>query len=999
MKINLYQNVTWQDAVKDMFCAIDNSDIFYDHIVLVPDRYSLLCERLLLETLPSRALFNVRVKNLTSFSMELLEKLGIKSAEILSSGETLLLTQKAIDNVKDNLSIFKKNKIAFAYEINKLISQLKSSGVAPEDLNENAGGSAGAKYHDLKLIYSEYQKLLNGRLDANERLSLLNKEFKENLLLENTKLYFAGFDAFTKEAYGLISHLISSSREVNFTIAKSLDSGNDYIYDKDIENNIKHLAEDLSISISVFNGKRQMSDPKSGIVRGLYSYGKVRKENNGFYNLYSAFNLSEEVEAVAKLIRYKVFNGLKFKDIQIAISNVDKYETQIENIFERYNIPYYIDSSRSADNTLLGRFVLEFLEGVSYGFSGDRLLNILSNSLIGDNSELIERCERFNIDNKYKYKRFVERDFPFADLAVQIEKCKTGREYGEKVLELIGRVLASFDEVMRRLEDMSEIKEKNINLQVVDILKETIELINKYDEGEIEIDEYIRKLKLLLSFKEVSTVPSYVDGVMIGDATSSFFTETNTLIIMGGQALPQTSQDNGILSDDDLGANLKEIDPTIRMINRRNRFKVFTLLTMATNQLTIFYQLLGDEGKKNSLPSFITCLNDIFGQMELRCGNIFFNRKAKDKELLLLSLDYKKFKKTDDKIEKNIKNNFKNRKLLNFMPDKLMFKEDLVSVSQLEKFYSCPFAHFASYGLRLKEQEIEEFDQRDIGNVCHSGAELFIKSLQKQNYDLKTDIDDFIEKNFDYILDRENLKEKLEVLDEKDAFTRYLKRQIKSNLQNIVRELSKSSFKPKYIEKSFKPFVLNVKDKNYIINGRADRIDECGNYFRIIDYKTGKTGTILKELYYGEKLQLFLYQKIAGLQLNKKSAGGYYFNAKLEYSSNEDDKVILKGIAPNDDEVLSLIDEDFKASGTSNILSLYKNKDGENKGSSICEYKLDQLEEYSVDIARKGIEKIKRGFIRPMPHSNSCKYCKLSSLCGYEKSEGVRKNNSSNVKF
>ena len=122
-------------------------------------------------------------------------------------------------------------------------------------------------------------------------------------------------------------------------------------------------------------------------------------------------------------------------------------------------------------------------------------------------------------------------------------------------------------------------------------------------------------------------------------------------------------------------------------------------------------------------------------------------------------------------------------------------------------------------------------------------------------------------------------------------------------------------------------------------------------------------------------------------------------NAKLEYSSNEDDKVILKGIAPNDDEVLSLIDEDFKASGTSNILSLYKNKDGENKGSSICEYKLDQLEEYSVDIARKGIEKIKRGFIRPMPHSNSCKYCKLSSLCGYEKSEGVRKNNSSNVKF
>lgn len=982
-----------------MFSAIDNSDIFFEHVVIVPDRFSLLCERLLLETLPGKALFNVRVENLTSFSIELLEKLDVEMDEILSSGETLLLTQKAIDNVSKDLFTFKKNKIAFAYEINKLISQLKSSDIQPEELNENAGGVIGEKYHDLKLIYSEYQNLLNGKLDANERLSLLIDKFNDQDILRNTKLYFAGYDAFTKEAYKLIERLISSSYEVNFSLSRSEDSGNDYIYDKDIENNLKKIAERLGANIKIFDGGLNLSGQREGIVKGLYSYGKVRKDNDGFYTLYSAQNISEEVEAVAKLIRYKVYCGDKFKDIQIAIGGIEKYISQIENIFDRYQIPYYIDSSQSADNTFLGRFILDFLDAVSYGFCGDRLINLLSNSLLGNGQELIERCQRYNIDSKYKYKRFIERDFPFADIVSSIESCKKNTEYGEKILELLGRVLSSFDEIMITLENMDEIKEKNINLQVVDILKETIELINKYDDGEIDIDEYIRKLKLLLSFRQVSTVPSFVDGVMIGDASTSFYVESKNLIIMGGQSLPITSQDNGLLSDEELGFNLKEIDPTIRMINRRNRFKVFSLLTLAKNQLTIFYQFFGDEGKKNSLPSYISCLNDIFGQVEIKCGNIFFAKNIGDDELSLLALDYSKFSKNNEKKAKNSEKTFRNRELLNFKPKELMFKDNVVSVSQIEKFYSCPFAHFAGYGLKLKEQESEEFDQRDIGNICHKGVELFIKYLQKKNYDLNVDIDEFIENNFETILEKENLKEKLNILEEKDAFTRYLKRQIKSNLQSIVRELGKTSFRPRYIEKSFKPYIVKVEDDEFIINGRADRIDECGEYFRIIDYKTGTTGTLLKELYFGEKLQLFLYQKIAETQLNKKSAGGYYFNAKLEYSSNEDDKVILKGIAPNDDEVLSMLDDDFKQFGNSSILSLYKNKDGENKGGAVCEYPLSSLEEYSLNITKRGIENITKGYIRPMPHAESCKYCKFGYLCGYEKRQGERKNDKNNVKF
>ena len=107
MKIKLYQGSTLFDATKAMIKAIDNSQLSVMHTIIVPDRFSLQCERLILELFQQKALFNVRVVNLTRFSVELLGKLGVKLGQddVLSSGETLLLTAKAIENVAKDFNL------------------------------------------------------------------------------------------------------------------------------------------------------------------------------------------------------------------------------------------------------------------------------------------------------------------------------------------------------------------------------------------------------------------------------------------------------------------------------------------------------------------------------------------------------------------------------------------------------------------------------------------------------------------------------------------------------------------------------------------------------------------------------------------------------------------------------------------------------------------------------------------------------------------------------
>ena len=1010
MNIKLFINNTTLDATKDMIDTIDNSDDFIEHIVVVPDKYSLQMEKLLLDTLPRKALFNVRVVGLTSLANDIFKKLNIK-VDVLTSGECLLITEKAIENVKKDFLTLKKSNIAFCYEINKIIAQLKSSNISIEDLEgkKDINGMAGAKYHDITLIFKEYQNLLQGRIDANERLSLLCNVIKENKILNNTIFYFAQFESFTAEAYKLIKVLVENSKQVNISLTQSISIGNDYIYEKDIYQKIINITKELNCPVDVINKKGEFTNEKTAIVRGLYSYEKVSCENRGFYNIFVANNITEEVTAVAKLIYYFSTQGYIYKDFIVMTSDLEKYQNFIDIIFKKFNFPYYIDSSITADKTLLGILINNFFETVIMGYPNDKLISLFSNILLKRNEELIERCQSYNIEGKYKYKKYLEKDFSYNKYLQNIEKAKKAKDFSEIIRNICQDVKDNFESIMDSLQEKKLLKEKNINLQIYDIIEETLELIEKYQTEEISANDYLKKFNLLMSFKQVSTVPTFVDGIFVGDATTSSCLNSKVIFILGGQNLPVTNNDNGLLNDEDIkySFNNKKIEPTIRMINRRNRFKLFNLLSLAEDKLFIFYQALNEDGKKTELPTFVDSLNNIFSTQPIRISNVFNLNSAKELKRIKLSLGNKNnfIDEYFSKVDENIKTLYDFSKDLPFKdliinkdhisqnPYQLYFYNDKIRVTQIEQYFSCPFKHFLNYGLKVQEKKTYQFDVRDIGNICHRCAELLVKKIINNNYNFDIDLKEFVDKNFENIIKDEQLEEKIDATDEKFSLKRYIKKQLYSISKDIVREIKSSEFKPKFIEMKFDNLTLGNKEKIRMI-GKADRVDVCQNYFRIIDYKTGKTGNLLKELYFGNKLQLFLYQKTVKEKINKKPAGIFYFNAKFDYAQNDDDKVILKGIVKNDDEVIEMIDKNLISEGKSSILNISTSSTGRNgkyKGNAIAKEDLDVYENYAKMIADKAVDEILEGYIQPKPCESACDNCQFLSICLFEKVNGERK--------
>ena len=144
------------------------------------------------------------------------------------------------------------------------------------------------------------------------------------------------------------------------------------------------------------------------------------------------------------------------------------------------------------------------------------------------------------------------------------------------------------------------------------------------------------------------------------------------------------------------------------------------------------------------------------------------------------------------------------------------------------------------------------------------------------------------------------------LLQETIRFCRVLNYQSKySKFKTMATEIR---FDDKNIIKSFK-----IKVNNHILKlvGQVDRIDKFEDYFRIIDYKTGKCDTSLKELFFGKKVQLEAYVKVVEYSLKLKPAGVYYLPVKSSFadeSSTLQLKYQLKGKTINSDSIINASD-------------------------------------------------------------------------------------------
>lgn len=1055
-KLKMIIGDNFDDVNKAIISKINLKDLSKRNYVIVPDRFSLLAERLIFDTLNISAYFNLSVIGISGLADIVLKENNVKF-DYVNKVESKLIIRQVLKKINDKLNYFTgKISNGIIDLLYNSISIFKSNEISPQKVLESSANKnelVKNKLVDLYLIYHEYELLLDGKLDGTGVLSIVDG-LLESINLSNYNFYYVNFDSFTKQGFSIIKKLAQKTNTVIIGTVLKTNSANSYIYEQDIYEKMSTYSKEEGFDIEIENICNSLNSNQKIIQENLFAISKNNYKNNGYLEIYECNNIGKEVLAVALEIKKLLVNkNCRFKDIAVAVGGLSSYQEEIEKIFSEFNFSYYVDK----DYILFDTTPIQFIYNILLSLKEDASILNFQNVILSEFSDLTEKeknimfdfIQKYDIKNDILKNNFSNQNINEINNKItsklnELIKIKNKSKLINNYLILIKKIIKLFNLEEKNNKIIDKLKQKNqmglekIYKQIFEILSNILDSIEKImGNSEIEFEEFLEILEDYLTEQKVSSVPLNIDSIFVGDSITSFFESVDYLFILGANEsnLPSYLNDISILNDEILEelSDTVVITPTVKMINRRNRFKVFSLFLKAKKRLTIFYSILNSSEEKLSPCLAVKDLLEIFNIKVVnyekyiqyfyyedknllaesfveRCGTL---NNAKHEVLKLNNLEklyYKDIVATINALiitDLETTDNLKDNKVQNLK--KLFFKNNKTKISQIENFYRCPFNHFMTFGLKLKEQELATVNAAEIGQYLHKVAQEFLEP----------------ENNYINLIEEDKLKlnkivdKIIEKLEKNNLFSKFLLK-INNYPYNIVKKECyrlcnyfyltsfKTKFKPKYLEvyfdnNSYSKISLNVNDEEFNLVGVIDRVDEYKNYLVVIDYKSGKTARVsYTELYYGEKLQIFVYAKAIQNLTKKQVCGLYYFPINNAFNENDEKPYFLSGKSLFEADFLEAMDTtlDFKKNKSQIFPCILNNgqkwvKSGERTFKKInmeSKEMLNNLIDYSIKMVGSAIEEILDNNLEVSPMEGACKYCKYKGICQKSRSTNERKN-------
>ena len=823
------------------------------------------------------------------------------------------------------------------------------------------------------------------------------------------------------------------------------------------------------------------------LERELFRYpaAAYEKEQDSIH-IMEASTPKEELRQVCLAIRKLVREeGYCYRDIAVVTGDMERYGFLAKEEFAKFEIPYFLDQT----NKLVLNPFIEFMRSALLvsiqEYSYESVFHFLRCGLSGITPEETDKLENYVLTmgirgRKAWNEKFTRRPNRQEEEAQQLEKLNalreritemleplmvkeaTGEELVKSLYDFIVRAdieakLAQYEDTFTQEENLVKAKEyAQIYRLVMTLLEQIIGLLG---DEQMTMKEFADILDAGFAEIKVGTIPQNVDKVVIGDIERTRLCEIKALFFMGVNdgIIPRSGAKGGIISDIDrefLQESEFELAPTPRQQMYIQRLYLYLMMTKPTKHLWLSYAKVDGEGKSIRPAYLISTVCRLFPGLEidkpeLRPIEEQIDAPADTMEYLVrllrqyasqeLGEDNKLFLTVYDTYVRNEKYapileqmrkaaffQYQNRRLPRDLA-KLLYGQILHnSVSRLEKFASCAYAHFLQYGIGLEERDKYSFETVDMGNVFHAVLESFADKLPTQGYTWFDFPKEVGEKLVSECLENYAATYGETVLyssKRNEYLITRMERILNRTVQTLQYQLQQGAFTPENFELSFEMAsdldAVNItlsEDEKMRLIGRIDRIDTCEQqdklYVKVIDYKSGNRRFDLAALYYGLQLQLVVYMN-AAVEMQQKThpdkqvipAAMLYYHVSDPITDTEKgqpdpqeiqdailEELKMTGMVSDDEEVIHLLDKEFV--DKSKLLPVAKKKDGSFTQAS-CVLSNEDFHVVSDYVNHKIKElgsKILAGEIALNPYEqtkgNACTYCSYRSICGFDRKLG-----------
>ena len=900
-------------------------------ILLVPEHVSHQVEVDLVRLCGAKVCCHAEVLSPRLLANRVLSQTGGLADGVLDAGGKLLMMQLALQETAPVLKVYARpsRKAPFLAELVSLCDELQSCRVQPEQLGdvcEKLSGMSADKLRDLSLIYTAYLARLNR--DGEDRRDLMTKlleRIEESGYVDGKDVFLDGFSYFTAQEEKLIAILLERSNSVTITLLGEKGS-NLEIFRQSLRtrDRLIRLAGSCGKECEVIYVDRNKSETAlQHLEENFFGSNVVWQGDSSAVRLYRADSMFSEVEYVAsEILKLVRTGGCRFRDISVAARNIDDYSATIENVFERYGVPFYL--SRRSD--ILEKPVLSLIAGVldsvAGGYEYEDMFRWLKTGLAGITDEECDILENYVIRWDIHGSMWIREEDWIANpdgwreeftaeqerlLAVVNEirrrvsgplrhladglKEETGAAGKMRALWFFLEEIGLAHQLMARtgaLEQMGDLQQAGEYSQLWELLCSVMDqFVETLGDMPIDHEEFVRLIKLVLTQYDVGTIPVSLDQVQVTQITRNDRHQAKALFLIGcnDHVLPAVQGSTGLLNREDRAQLLDqgiELAPSGLDLLDIELQNLYAVIAQPTERLCVSWPA-SDLAGNPLRPSFVVgriraLLPDVRAEVEQ--SDHPYRLAAPIPALEMVGDDragalWNYFAESEtfgaELAAMERAAGMKRGRLSQQAVETLYGKSYRMSASRIDKINSCHFAYFMQYGLRAKERTGAGFDAAQVGTFMHYVLEHVTRiAMERGGFavvgeeELKVLVEEVI---------RSYMTAAIPDYEEREARFRYLFQRLGKTVttivENVAREMSESDFVPLRFELDFSdrgelPAIsISADDASLTVVGKVDRVDgwvkDDKLYLRVVDYKSGKKAFDLSDVRHGLNIQMLLY--------------------------------------------------------------------------------------------------------------------------------------------
>lgn len=611
----------------------------------------------------------------------------------------------------------------------------------------------------------------------------------------------------------------------------------------------------------------------------------------------------------------------------------------------------------------------------------------------------------------------------------------------------------------RTAEQSGELDDAQMHGQVWNGLMSLFDqVVEVMGEEQMDIDTFASVLESGLESIELGLVPPALDQVLVGSMERSRQPDVRALFLLGVNegVIPLKPKEDGVLDEAErerLAEMGMELAPTAKQRLMAEPFLLYQAMTRPAERLYLSCALADEEGKALLPSSVFARIREVIPDVPYR---FFHNEPSGNAEadsfllgsprrvfshLLTLVREMKESgslpvfwwevydwflrHSPDASREKWLLSGLRytNRPMpLDRKTSQALYGDRLkMSVSRLERFQTCPFSHYSSHGLRLRERQLYKLERFDVGELFHASLKRAVEKMNEEHLE------------WSRLTEANSMQLAGEVVDElvpstrssiltRTARYRYLSGKLKRAVGRAIYVLGehakRSRFAPVGLEVAFGPggdlpgLELRLANGSSVqLIGRIDRVDQSLDseipYLRVIDYKSSPKQLLLSDVFNGLNLQLLVYLDVvvtnAEEWLGQKAemAGVFYYQvadpfvtAKRLLTSDEAAKerakrLRMKGLMLADPELARMMDAQVEQ-GASELVPFELKKDGtlSARSSVATAEQFQALQQFVRTTVKELSTRMTDGDIEISPYVSgtltACDRCSYKPVCQYD---------------